>query len=398
MISSSVTASSVNSMAAKKKTGGGRAATAKKAPRPRKKSAPGKSRKKKAGQNRLGRELKRQGLAIAILLAVCLSGAMVADLIINSGRPVSAPPVKDAPVENKTALAKRAPAPAVKTAANSTEMIPVTDEPDDPPPHTKKKAGGLKKKASSPDIVYEVFDDAASGHVKKTPRTQPKPAIPQIAIIIDDIGYDKALALALFSVSPDITFSVLPFSPHGRTIARRLGARGAELMLHLPMEPAQYPKVNPGPGALLSSMPPDVLLDQLRKDLDAVPGVVGVNNHMGSKLTADADKMNQIFTVLKQKNLFFIDSRTSAQSKGEAAARLFMIRFSHRDVFLDNFQNVDYITGQLRKLIRAARKHGAAIGIGHPYPATLEALRGELPKLSGKVELVPASRLVAIPG
>ena len=233
---------------------------------------------------------------------------------------------------------------------------------------------------------------------KNPPGPKPSRIPPQIAIIIDDIGYDKKLALALFAVHPDITFSVLPFSPHGKRIATTLSAKGAELMLHLPMEPAQYPKVNPGPGALLSSMTPDVLLGQLRKNLNAVPGVIGVNNHMGSKLTADEDKMHQIFTVLKQKNLFFIDSRTSAQSKGEAAARMFLLKFSHRDVFLDNFQNVPYITGQLKKLVKEAHKHGTAIGIGHPYQATLDALKRELPKLNGKVEVVPASRLVAIPG
>ena len=134
-------------------------------------------------------------------------------------------------------------------------------------------------------------------------------------------------------MDPAITFSILPFSPHGKKIAGKLGPAGAELMLHLPMEPTEYPRVKPGPGALLSSMSPDLLLKQLRKDLDAVPGVIGVNNHMGSKLTAQSDQMNQIFTVLKQKDLFFIDSRTSPDSKGEASARLFMLRFSQRDIF-----------------------------------------------------------------
>ncbi|MCG8549700.1 MAG: divergent polysaccharide deacetylase family protein, partial [Desulfobacterales bacterium] len=132
-------------------------------------------------------------------------------------------------------------------------------------------------------------------------------------------------------------------------------------------------------------------------DIHAVPGTVGVNNHMGSRLTADSDKMNQIFTVLKQKNLFFIDSRTSVESKGEESARMFQLKFSHRDVFLDNFQNVEYISGQIQKLIKQANDHGSAIGIGHPHQATLDALKRELPKLKGKVRLVPASQLVKVP-
>ena len=392
-------------MAVKKQTGGRGKSTAKapakkKSPA-RKKTAPKKTVKKPAGKKAAGKtnlvhELKKIGLGVAILLAVCLTAAMLADIFIKSGRPVPSPPeVADTP-----------PQPLKKPAVPKVRMTPVVDDSTENPaenpvdglPLTKKKTAGLKDKNSAPAIVYEVFDDVDPGHVKKPPVRKPGVHMPQIAIIIDDIGYDKRLALELFKVNPDITFSILPFSPYGKKIAGKLGPKGAELMLHLPMEPTEYPKVDPGPGALLSSMSPDKLLAQLRKDLDAVPGVTGVNNHMGSRLTAQADKMNQIFTVLKQKNLFFIDSRTSPDSKGEASARLFMLRFSHRDIFLDNFQNVEYITGQFKKLVKASHKHGTAIGIGHPYQATLDTLKVELPKLRGTVQVVRASRLVAIPG
>ncbi|MCK5838108.1 MAG: divergent polysaccharide deacetylase family protein, partial [Desulfobacula sp.] len=169
-------------------------------------------------------------------------------------------------------------------------------------------------------------------------------------------------------------------------------------MLHLPMEPMGYPRVNPGPGAILSGMSPDLLLDQLRKDIQEVPYVVGVNNHMGSRLTSHSDQMNQIFTILKKERLFFVDSRTSSASQCEASARLFKLKFAHRDVFLDNLQETAYITGQIKKLIDLAKKHGSAIGIGHPYKATLKALSRELPKLKNTVDIVRASDLTAIPG
>jgi len=254
------------------------------------------------------------------------------------------------------------------------------------------------KKTDPPSIVYEVFEDVDPGHTRKKPLSPGAgDNTPRIAIIIDDIGYDRRLAMALVDLDREITFSVLPFSPFGKKLAQRLSAKGAEVMLHLPMEPTQYPRVNPGPGALLASMSPDMMLTQLRKDLDAVPGVVGVNNHMGSRLTSISDKMNQIFTVLKKEDLFFIDSRTASNSQGEASARLFKLRFSHRDIFLDNNQNIEYISGQFRKLIKRAKKHGHAIGIGHPYQATLATLKIELPKLKGQIRVVPASSLVVIP-
>ena len=336
-------------------------------------------------------------LGIGILLAICLTGAMLADILINSGTPVT--PQKATKVARKKPEPQRLPPPAVEKKADpkaSEPLSPVVAKIADL--HTKKTANGLKKKNGHP-IVYEVFEDHVD-HGREKPGVRPggDEAMPQIAIIIDDIGYDKKVAMGLFHLNSNITFSVLPFSPYGTTLAKRLKQGGAELMLHLPMEPVQYPKVKPGPGALLTTMSPDALLNQLRKDLDHIPGIIGVNNHMGSKLTTRADQMNQIFTVLRKRNLFFIDSRTAADSQGQAAARLFQLRFAQRDVFLDNFQKVDYISGQFSQLVKIAKKHGTAIGIGHPYPATLKALAIELPKLKNKVKVVRASRLVAIQG
>jgi polysaccharide deacetylase 2 family uncharacterized protein YibQ len=164
------------------------------------------------------------------------------------------------------------------------------------------------------------------------------------------------------------------------------------------MEPIEYPEINPGPGAILSSMSPDILLDQLKKNIHDIPNIVGVNNHMGSRITTNSDQMNQIFSALKKENLFFIDSRTAPKSQCKASARLFKLKFAQRDVFLDNFQNQEYITGQFRKLKALAKKHGFAIGIGHPYKATLNTLAKELPKLENKIQIVRASTLTSIPG
>ena len=178
---------------------------------------------------------------------------------------------------------------------------------------------------------------------------------------------------------------------------RKARDREREVILHLPMEPKEYPGINPGPGALLTSMTPDQMLGRLNGHLDALGYVKGVNNHMGSRLTADADRMNQIFTVLKKRGLYFVDSRTSSESQAYSAARKFKVPFAQRDVFLDHVQEEQFITNQLQLLIRVARRDGSAIGIGHPYKVTYDVLKKELPALQRQVRIVPASHLVFVP-
>jgi polysaccharide deacetylase 2 family uncharacterized protein YibQ len=229
---------------------------------------------------------------------------------------------------------------------------------------------------------------------EKKPVTSPRSNLPRVAIIIDDLGYDEEIASKFLALDGVMSFSVLPHSPFQETIARAVHHRGGELLLHLPMEPVEYPQVDPGAGALLSSMTPDRLLDQLRKNLDAVPYIVGVNNHMGSMLTQNPAKMRQIFTVLKKQNLFFVDSLTSPRSYGQQAARLLKLKFAQRQVFLDHDQDPHAIRFQIRRLISVAKERGRAIGIGHPYPITWEVLSEELSDIATQVELVRVSEVV----
>jgi hypothetical protein len=148
----------------------------------------------------------------------------------------------------------------------------------------------------------------------------------------------------------------------------------------------------------MADMSPDLLLETLRRNLDSIPHIKGVNNHMGSRLTTLSDQMRQVFTVLKKRDLFFIDSVTAVHSMCGPSARLFKLAFARRDVFLDNIQEQDYITGQLQELIRISQRHGTAIGIGHPYPATLKTLKAVLPELHKKVRIVRASEVVRASG
>ena len=233
---------------------------------------------------------------------------------------------------------------------------------------------------------------------KDIPTSIPKPlptkALPSVALIIDDLGYDKKIAQKFAQLDVTLTFSILPHSPFQQKIARLARSKGLEIMIHMPMEPVEYPQVNPGPGTLLISMSPDELIEQLDQNLNTLPGVKGVNNHMGSRMTSESSQMYQIFSVLKKRGLFFIDSRTTAESLCEPSARLFQVPFAQRDVFIDHYLKADFIRKQIKELIRIAKKNGEAVGIMHPHSTTLQVLQEMLPELKGQVHLVPASKVV----
>ena len=217
-----------------------------------------------------------------------------------------------------------------------------------------------KQKAKIP--TYEVYSE----HDKSIPsdrvvRKPPPGGLPRVAIIIDDFGYDSIIARKFSELGIEITFSILPFSPQRKKIAQIARTKNLEVMLHLPLEPFEYPRVDPGPGVLLVSMTPDALIDQLKKDLDSVPYAKGVNNHMGSRMTTISTKMYQIFSILKQRDLFFIDSRTSIDTLCKPSARLLKIPFGERDVFLDHSADPDAIRKQIRRLIVLAQKEGETI-------------------------------------
>ena len=245
--------------------------------------------------------------------------------------------------------------------------------------------------------TFEIYPKKELPPLKKSSKPPiSKPGqLPKVAIIIDDLGYDRKIAEKFSQLDIVITFSILPHSPHQSKIARLAQSKGIDTMLHLPMEPIEWPNVNPGPGTLLTSMTADELIVQLEKNLDAVPNIKGVNNHMGSRMTAESSQMYQIFTILKKKGLFFIDSRTTTASLCKPSARLFQIPFAQRDVFLDHLQEPDSIRKQIKELIKIARLHGHAVGIGHAHAVTYKILRDMLPDLKNEVQLVPASEIVS---
>jgi uncharacterized protein len=216
----------------------------------------------------------------------------------------------------------------------------------------------------------------------------------RLAIILDDLGNDRGAAQQIFAMSCPLTISVLPNHPHSVEIAQEAHRRGFQVMLHLPMqsmrnERPETQELRPG----MSASDVSTLVGGL---LQAVPDVAGVNNHQGSQSTADAVLMDELMPVLREHNLFYVDSRTTAATVAYDTAQRFGVRSGFRNVpFLDDVAEVSAVRKQLLLALRDARKKGDAIAIGHPHPATLQALREVLPEANAQgVRLVFASEVV----
>ena len=216
-----------------------------------------------------------------------------------------------------------------------------------------------------------------------------------VVLIIDDFGGSLKQANIFLKIDGPINFSILPNLAFSKKISRLASDAGKEVLLHCPMEPEDYPKDNPGKGGIFSNMGKDEILKILDKNLESVPDAVGFNNHMGSKLTQDRGKMEIILGWAKSKNLFFIDSRTTPETKGAEVAREMNVKVAERMVFLDNVREVPEIGKEMAKLLSLAKKNGRAIGIGHPYPETAVAIQMILPEFKKEgVELATASSVV----
>ena len=219
-----------------------------------------------------------------------------------------------------------------------------------------------------------------------------------VAIIIDDLGYDRDMAISFFQLDLPLTFSVLPMAPHTETIVQEANRRGRELMLHLPMEPKNYPSSNPGPGALLTNMDETEIRRTLEAHLSRVAGSRGVNHHMGSYFTERNDKMGIVLRELKKRNLFYIDSRTTKETVALEMAKKMGLPSARRHVFLDNDLSPKRIRFQMERLLGMARRSGAAIGIAHPHKETLQVLKEYQHRLENNVMVIPASELVGSHG
>lgn len=216
--------------------------------------------------------------------------------------------------------------------------------------------------------------------------TQKSPV--QIAIILDDVGA-KASDAKAFSLSKMVTFSILPHTDFSTDFSYWAAQQNREVMLHMPMESLH--QVNLGEGPILAKMFPEEVKRALLNALQTVPHAVGVNNHMGSKLTQMTLQMTSMMEILETNNMFFVDSRTTRYTKAKLIAQRTGVKSASRHIFLDHEQEPWFLQQQFDALIAKARKDGKAIGIGHPYPLTLRFLKAKLDNLPPDVELITIS-------
>jgi hypothetical protein len=225
---------------------------------------------------------------------------------------------------------------------------------------------------------------------------------PMIAIVLDDVGVNKADAELAINLPAPITLSMMTYADNVAELAARAHERGHELMLHVPMQPVN-PKIDPGPNALLVGLGTDELKRRLDWGLARFSGFIGINNHMGSRFTQDEMGMRLVMHELQSRGLLFLDSRTIANSVGERMARELGVPHVGRDVFLDDDMSAESVARQLALTERIATKQGFVIAIGHPHPTTVAVLQRWMieAKQRGFI-LVPLSavarREIGVPG
>lgn len=216
----------------------------------------------------------------------------------------------------------------------------------------------------------------------------------RLAIVIDDIGESMSAARDLAALDYPVTFSVWPRSTHAREAAEVAHKAGREVMIHLPMEPVRYPQVKPGPGAILSGQQPQEMAALVRDAVRRVPYAVGLNNHMGSRVTQNAAAMRTVCEALDGTGLFVLDSMTHQNSKLYFEAKRAGLPAYKRNVFLDVIADKRNIMFQLDKAARIAQAEGQAIAIGHPLPETVAALKEWARTRDRTVTIVTVRQLV----
>lgn len=342
-------------------------------------------------------------IALGLIALVLVAGGLTALLGQERYHPVPAGPAltpteeaadADAPDEPEDATDEDAaeqadlptlpgPAPAVPDAAPTPPSPPPQAQ---PAPSKPTQTAMLPPPRPLPPVQEPPAGTPAWKHF-----ALPAPAAdgrPRIVIVIDDMGVDRARTEKTMALPGPLTFAWLPYARDLPHLTERARAAGHELLVHMPMEPTG--KEDPGPDALTTKLDEAALRQRLAANLSAFQGFVGINNHMGSRFTADQHGMAVVMAELAGRGLMFLDSRTTADTKAGPLSAHYKVPILARDVFLDHEMTAKAVAASLAKLEEIARRKGLAIAIGHPHDVTTAALSQWLPTLAAKgFQLVP---------
>ena len=229
--------------------------------------------------------------------------------------------------------------------------------------------------------------------VEKKKKERPDVALPEkprpevkgmIGIVIDDFGYrNDEISEGFLNLDANLTYAIIPGHRYSTSFGEKAVDAGYEVIVHMPME-------NTGKTygeedfVLMTKMDNETIIRRLNNALKEIPTAIGMNNHQGSKASADQSVMSNVAKVMKENGLFFLDSRTTVETIGETTMEVFGVPTARRNIFLDNEDDEEKIERQLMKLVKRSEELGAAIGIGHVKPKTLNVLSDQIPKLMKK--------------
>jgi hypothetical protein len=333
----------------------------------------------------------QRGVIFGVLAAAVLM--IIADVVVLHGFPFKQEPeVYELPVVDSS-IPDYEPVLTTPVIQNPEEVAGPFRDLNVPPPDTEKYTVERTEPVMPAESkAEEPKPEELKVVIVKEPapvRHEGEPA--KIIVIIDDMGMDRKHSNQIVELPGPLTLAFLPYAPHLDTLTAAAKAKGDELMIHMPME-AMDKRQNPGPIAIKSGMSEDEMKSMLEKAFNSFTGYVGLNNHMGSRMTKDEKAMRLVMAELKKRDLFFVDSKTIGSSVAEQMASEAGIRHAERDVFLDNDNTTENVRRELHVLERIADKKGYAIAIGHPREATVQVLKEWLPTLKGRgFELVPVS-------
>jgi polysaccharide deacetylase 2 family uncharacterized protein YibQ len=351
----------------------------------------------------------RQGFFVVLAITGIAIGYGLGFLLKDEPAPeprVAAKPMVASETRTENRPAGRAPAPSSAptplplSATTRPYEEPLTQEvienpavTESPPEPQKPEPKPEMKKEPEPKPEPEL-EPKPLPVVVAAPKTGPKP---KIVIVIDDLGIDKPRTARTISLPGPLTLSFLTYASDLDKQTRAARNAGHELWMHIPMEPGS-PDVDPGPNVLLTGIPKPELEVSIKWNLEQFSGYVGINNHMGSRFTADLPGLRTVMEELKRRDLLFLDSVTSGKSVAGKAARETGVPFARRNVFLDHQDDKVGIERRLAEVERLALRKGIAIAIGHPRERTLTVLGPWLKGLEAKgFRLVPLSAAIKKP-